>query len=162
MARRQPGLGRFRPQQRNANKHTARGMGMLDDSMARDGYVAPMTATADGEIIDGSARLEIAGERFAGVEPLVVEHDGTRPIIMVRTDIPDAGDVRAQRIALAANRVGQANLDFDAAIIAGMPMESRNILWTPDELAALEGKPRAKAEAEPFQCPRCGWTTGDG
>lgn len=77
-------LARFRPQRRNANKHTQRGLGMLDRAMSEDGYVAPITVAADGETIDGSARLERAAERFAGVEPLVVEHDGTRPCRSLR------------------------------------------------------------------------------
>ncbi|HXQ22047.1 MAG TPA: hypothetical protein VN812_10280, partial [Candidatus Acidoferrales bacterium] len=67
-------LADFRPQRVNANTHTPRGLGMLDAAMAQDGYVAPMTAAADGEIIDGSARLELAAERFAGVAPIVVPH----------------------------------------------------------------------------------------
>ena len=80
-----PTLADFRPQGVNANTHTPRGLEMLDAAMAQDGYVAPMTAAADGEIFDGSARLERAAERFAGVAPIIVRHDGTRPIIAVRT-----------------------------------------------------------------------------
>ena len=38
-------LADFRPQARNANKHTQRGLGLLDAALAEDGYVAPMTAT---------------------------------------------------------------------------------------------------------------------
>src|SRR6185503_19610021 len=94
-------LADFMPQQQNANKHTERGMRLLEESMHEDGYVAPMTATADGEVIDGSARLEKAAEVFnPDVEAIVVEHDGTRPVLMKRTDIPNAKDKRAKRIAV--------------------------------------------------------------
>ena len=56
-------LSEFRPQSANANKHTERGLRMLDDAMSEDGYVAPMTAVADSEIIDCSARLERAFDK---------------------------------------------------------------------------------------------------
>lgn len=46
-------LSEFRPQVANANLHTERGLRMLDDAMSEDGYVAPATAAADGEMIDG-------------------------------------------------------------------------------------------------------------
>ena len=90
---------------------------MLDKSMSEDGYVAPMTATADGEIIDGSARLERVAERFSGVDPIIIEHDGKRPIIAVRTDIANANTPEAKRIALRANRIAEADLEWDAEIV---------------------------------------------
>ncbi len=33
----------FKPQGRNANRHSQRGMGTLEASMRKHGYVAPMT-----------------------------------------------------------------------------------------------------------------------
>lgn len=78
-------LSEFRPQAANANKHTERGLRMLDDAMSEDGYVAPMTAVADGEMVDGSARLERAFDRFDG-EAIIVEHDGTKPIVTGRQE----------------------------------------------------------------------------
>ena len=41
-------ISNFRPQVRNANKHNQRGLRALDEAMSQDGYVAPMTACADG------------------------------------------------------------------------------------------------------------------
>lgn len=37
-------IAKFRPQRRNLNKHKQRGMGTLETSMRKLGYVAPMTA----------------------------------------------------------------------------------------------------------------------
>lgn len=111
-------------------------MGMLDASMSRDGFFDGMTAAADGEIIDGSARIEVASTKFPD-EAIIVEHDGTRPIVEVRTDIPNANDPRAKRIALAANRVAQVNLNFDPAVLkqVGEKMDL-TLLWTAEEFAA--------------------------
>ena len=105
-------IDEFRPQKKNANRHKPRGVSMLEKTMRRDGYVAPITATADGEVIDGSLRLETSADVF-GDEVLVVEHDGTRPIVMKRTDIPNAGVSIAKHISVSANRIAQVDLDWD-------------------------------------------------
>lgn len=89
----------------------------MDDSMSEDGYVAPMTAAADGEVIDGSARLERAFDKFDD-EAIIISHDGTRPIIARRLDIPDANNPIAKRISLRANRIAEADLSWDAGLLA--------------------------------------------
>lgn len=153
-------LSAFVAQRQNVNRHTKRGLGMLDHAMSQDGYVAPMTATADGEIIDGSARLEKAAERYPD-EALVIAHDGSRPIVMVRTDIPNAADPRAQRIGLAANRISAVNLDFDPAVLAHLSTTlDLSAMWTAEELqSALKGEKKKLAyltddDAPPVPSPK--------
>lgn len=88
MAKRRPGrptLADLRTQQRNANGHTPRGMAALLDSIQGDGWIGALTVAADGEAIAGSARLEMAAAVFGpDVEPIVVDSDGTRPIVVRR------------------------------------------------------------------------------
>jgi hypothetical protein len=116
-------------------------MGRLEESIRTDGYLTPMTAAADGEVFDGSARLETVADVLAEAEPIVVESDGTRPIIHVRTDIPSADDPRARRLALAANRVAELNLEWDAEVLAELRDEgAADALFYPHELAALTGE----------------------
>jgi len=145
----------FRPQQGNVNRHTARGMGALEQSMRTDGYSTPMVAAADGEIFDGSARLGIGGQVFAGIAPIVVHTDGTQPVIHVRDDIPNAADPRAQRLAIAANRIAQLNLDWDLALLERLVAERPDLaegFWTEEELRALfqaaEGSSPVDAEPQ--------------
>lgn len=108
----------FRPQQRNANRHTQRGLSMLDESMAKNGFIGAMTSARNGEVFDGSARLETAYDRFGEeVEPIVIDADGTRPIIVRRTDIPSADDPRAKKLAIAANRIAEVDLDWDPELL---------------------------------------------
>lgn len=91
---------------------------MLDRSMSQSGFIGAITAAADGEVFDGSARLETVYDRFGDeVEPIVIRTRGDRPVIHIREDIPTADDARAVRLGVAANRVGQVNLKFDAAIL---------------------------------------------
>jgi site-specific DNA-methyltransferase (adenine-specific) len=104
----------YRPQRRNLNKHSQRGMGALESSMRKHGYVAPITVAADGEAIDGSARLETIANVFED-DVIVVHHDGTKPVIMVRDDIKNASTNEARAISALANRVAEINLTWDAA-----------------------------------------------
>jgi hypothetical protein len=110
-------ISQLKPQRRNANRHTQRGMKSLEESIQRDGWIGALTVAANGETFDGSARLETSVA--TGFEDaIVVETDGTRPIVHVRTDIPTADDERAVRLGIAANRVAQTNLDWDPQVLA--------------------------------------------
>jgi hypothetical protein len=160
-------LSEFAPAKQNANKHTSRGMALLEDAMTQVGYVAPMTATADGEVIDGSARLEKSALVFSD-DVIVVEHDGELPIVMTRRDIPTATDERAKVIAVGANRIAQLNLDLDPVVL-----QQQNIplgaFWTEEEfkqeLAKVEVPDFAPVgieeqgrldEKKKATCPECG------
>lgn len=128
----------FRPLQRNPNRHTQRGLKALESSIDSAGYVTPLTVAADGESLDGAARLEVAYDRL-GEEAIVVEHDGRRPVVMVRTDIPNAETETARRIIYAANRVAELDLDWDEDVVeidleAGFSLDG---LWEPEEQEAL-------------------------
>lgn len=128
----------FRPASRNANKHTARGMGALQKSIQADGWIGAMTTAADGEMIAGSARIETVAQVFGtDAEPIIVETDGTRPVLVVRTDIPNADDKRAQRLALADNRVHEIDMSWDVEVLAGFDADVLGELWTPEELSDL-------------------------
>lgn len=165
-------LSDFRPQQQNANKHTPRGLGMLDDAIAKEGWITAITVTADGEAIDGSARLEAAAERFGvDVEPIVVESKGDRPIIHIRRDIPSADDPRARQLSIAANRIAEVDLEWDLEVLEdwGDDINLREF-WGENELINLMsdsqpteeeldemgmGGDREAKEVE-CKCPSCG------
>jgi hypothetical protein len=143
-------LADFRPLPagRNPNKHTQHGMSQLDAAMSRQGYVAPMTASADGVVLDGNARLETVATKFPGVAPIIVEHDGTRPIIAVRTDIPNATDPMALDIIVSANRVAEADLAYDVDVLREFAAEGLDL--GPFEFdAELLGKELQGGDGEP-------------
>lgn len=150
-------LSDFRQQAMNANRHTERGMKALEASMNEVGYTAPMIAAADGEIIAGSARHETAASVFgADVEPVIVESDGKRPIVVVRTDIKNAETRAAKRIGLLDNRVQEIDLSFDPLVLAQLYAEDKTLtagLWSDDELTELlneaAGAAAGDADAEP-------------
>ena len=163
-------LAAYRPQQVNANKHTPRGMSMLEGEIRKVGYVAPMTAAADGEVFDGSARLETSADVYGlDVEPIIVHSDGTRPIIHVRDDIPTASDPRAIAASLAANRIAELNLAWNPDALQALQQQGADLsaYFREDELAELlsivpafepvgideQGRLDQKV---PVQCPQCG------
>jgi hypothetical protein len=143
-------LSDFRPQAVNANKHNPRGLGMLDNSIAQDGWLGAITTAADGETFDGSARLETAYTRFGDVEPIVIEADGSRPVIVKRIDIPNAADPKAKRLAIAANRVAEVDLQWDADVLAELSEEiDLSGLFFEDELAELLNAEDVQVDDEP-------------
>jgi len=139
MAKSKAKLSDFRTQERNLNKHRPRGMGMLDNVIAKDGWQGAITTAANGETFAGSARLEVAQERFGDEsEPIVFDIDGTRPVILRRVDIPTADDPRAIRLGIADNRISELNYDLDIDLL----QETAQIidisdLYFDDELAKL-------------------------
>lgn len=118
---------RFRPQRVNANRHTQKGLSLLDDSIRGDGWIGAITVAADGETFDGSARLERVADVMPSANPIIVESDGTRPIFVVRTDIPNADDPRAKRLGVAANSIAVQDYNPDGMILAMLAAEDERI-----------------------------------
>jgi hypothetical protein len=169
-------LSNFRPLTDNPNGHTLRGQKALEDSIREDGYTEPMVAAADLTVLSGNQRLETVAE-ILDLDPIIVESDGTRPVIHIRRDIPNADSPLAKRVIVRSNRVAEIDLAWNPAILAGgaIPAELITSLWNPDELSAM-GDAWAKREGEPVdltppqgngdqagmhQCPKCGFAFHD-
>jgi hypothetical protein len=155
-------LSELKPQRRNANRHTQRGLGLLEKSVQQDGWIGAITVAADGETFDGSARIEV-GVATGFEDAIIVESDGTRPIIHRRTDIPTANDPRAVRLGVAANRVAQTDLAWDVALLSDLHDEGIiGDLFSADEIDALldldndTEKVRFDADTQDECCPTCG------
>jgi hypothetical protein len=112
------------PDTKNHNKHTPYGMALLDKSVGRVGIIESITVSNDNMIISGNARHEVIGQRF-DTEPIVVETDGTRPIILKRTDI-ESGTKMFSEAAILANTTAKANIDIDMDVIEEL-MEEHGI-----------------------------------
>lgn len=157
------------PQKRNANRHTVRGMAALETSLATDGWIGAITVAADGETFDGSARVEKTAENGMLDDPIVIDSDGSRPIVVRRTDIPTATDPRAVRLGVAANRIASLNLEWEPGILASIADSGVDLgaLFVADEWADVsmvvpdfapvgiddQGRLDEKASCT---CPECG------
>ena len=150
MAKDKAKISDFRTQERNSNRHTQRGLGMLQHAIANEGWISAITVCNDGESIDGSARLEAAYERFGeDVEPIIVRSKGDRPIIHIREDLPDASDPRAKKLSIYANRIAEVDLDYDLEILAELHEEvGLEDMFFADEIAALMEKEQTEIPHE--------------
>jgi hypothetical protein len=154
MAKSKAKLSDFRTQERNLNKHRPRGMGMLDNVIAKDGWQGAITTAANGETFAGSARLEVAQERFGDEsEPIVFDIDGTRPVILRRIDIPTADDPRAIRLGIADNRISELNYDPDIELLSAIAdeVDISDMYFEAELKALIEADQRENEEEYPDQ-----------
>ena len=175
MAKDKAKLSDFQTQRRNINRHKPRGMGMLDNVIAKEGWIGAITTAANNEAFAGSARLETAQNRFGeDLEPIVFDIDGTRPVVLRRIDIPTADDPRAIRLGIGDNRISELNYDPDIELLSAIADEvDISDMYFDDELAALverdeeetpDFEPKSSAKeinTDDFEfdckCPKCGF-----
>jgi hypothetical protein len=146
----------FTPQVKNPNKHNPFGERLLETSIQKDGWIGAQTAAANNEIIAGSSRQTIAVTNFTDeegqdVEPIVIDSDGTRPVIIRRTDIKDADDPRAKRLSVAENAIASANYNPDGELLREWAGEDDAIrkMFADSEWTEITGEEPATKDAEP-------------
>jgi hypothetical protein len=87
-------------------------MRLLKHSVEEIGVIEGITVSEDGKIISGNAREETFNEVLGDVEPIVVETDGTKPVVIKRTDIKSDTD-KFYKAAILANTTAKQNIDLD-------------------------------------------------
>lgn len=108
-------INELKPDSRNHNKHTKDGMALLEKSVEKVGIIESITVSNDNEIISGNARHEVIGRKFES-EPIIIETDGTRPVILKRTDI-ESGTKEFYEASILANTTAKKNIDIDYEVI---------------------------------------------
>jgi hypothetical protein len=107
-------LSDLTPDDLNANAGTVRGRAMLEDSVAEHGALEGIVVDARGNIAGGNKRTEVFVEKGL-VEPIVVRTDGTRPVVIQRTDLDKERDPAGfRRAGVMLNRAAEASLNWDA------------------------------------------------
>lgn len=96
---------------KNFNKHTQRGMGLLEKSLQELGAGRSILIDKDNNIIAGNGIVEAAGQ--VGLENVkIVETDGTEIIAVKRTDMT-LDSQKGREMALADNATAAADLNWD-------------------------------------------------
>ena len=96
---------------KNFNKHTAKGMGLLEKSLKEFGAGRSILIDKDNNIIAGNGIIEAAGQ--AGFEKVkIVETTGDEIVAVKRTDVSLNSDM-GREMALADNATAAADLDWD-------------------------------------------------
>jgi hypothetical protein len=111
----------FDPQ--NANKGTARGRSMLEKSLQKFGAGRSILLDKNNVIIAGNKTAETAGKEIIAVK---------------RTDL-DINDPAARGLAIADNRVGEVDLEWDAVNLQKLKDQGVELeeFFRPSELSNL-------------------------
>lgn len=96
---------------KNFNKHTARGMGLIEKSLRENGAGRSILLDKDNNIIAGNGVIETAGQ--IGLEKVkIVETTGDEIVAVKRTDI-SLNSKKGREMALADNATASVDLEWD-------------------------------------------------
>ena len=135
----EPGtLADLQPDPDNANRGTARGSAMLEESLRRYGAGRSLVVDRRGVVIGGNKTLA-AAHRAGLTRTIVVPTTGEDVVVVQRTDLDLATDPRAKELALADNRVQEVSLEWDPEALQRLAASGADLgpLWTHDELARV-------------------------
>lgn len=96
---------------KNFNKHTAKGMGLLEKSLSKFGGGRSVLVDKDNNIIAGNGIVEAAAS-VGLTKTRVIETTGDELVVVKRTDV-ELDSERGREMALADNATAAADLDWD-------------------------------------------------
>lgn len=142
------------PDPRNANRGTERGAGMLETSLREYGAGRSLLVDKHGVVIAGNKTLEAAAS-IGLQDVVVVPTDGTKLVIVQRTDLDLESDPRAKALGVADNRVAQVGLDWDTDVLRSLVADGTDLskMFTEDEIAALLTKVQRDGLTDPDDVP---------
>jgi ParB-like chromosome segregation protein Spo0J len=126
------------PDPSNANRGTERGSYMVRKSLEKLGAGRSVLVDKNGVLIAGNKTAEAAYD-IGMEEAIVVPTDGTRLVVVQRTDLDLATDPKAKELAIADNRAGEVGLAWDEEVLSGLAQDVTLGDWfTPEEMAGWE------------------------
>src|SRR4051794_9894410 len=106
----------------NANTGTFRGKQVLSRSIRELGAGRSVLVDRNGKLIAGNKTAEAAAD--IGMEDVVlVQSDGTKLVVVQRTDLDLDTDTRAKELAIADNRAGQLGLEWNPDVLKSLSSE---------------------------------------
>src|ERR1700728_1677420 len=120
---------------KKANKGTELGRELLGKSLETYGAGRSVLVDRNNRVIAGNKTLEAA--RTAGFESIaVIETDGSSLVAVRRGDLDLKRDKRARELAIADNRVGELDLEWNPEALASLDVDLTHF-WNENELDAL-------------------------
>src|SRR5580658_9932886 len=108
--------------EKNANKGTERGRELLGKSLETYGAGRSVVVDRNNRVIAGNKTLEAA--RTAGFESIaVIETDGSSLVAVRRGDLDLKRDKKARELAIADNRVGELDLEWNPEALASLDVD---------------------------------------
>ncbi len=103
---------------RNANKHTQKGLKLLEKSLSKLGAARSIVLDKDNNIIAGNGVIEVAGQ--IGMNHIrVIETDGNEIVAVKRTDV-SIDSKKGRELAIADNATAINSIDFDFDVITDL------------------------------------------
>jgi hypothetical protein len=121
--------------EKNANKGTKRGRELLGESLEKYGAARSVVVDRNNRVIAGNKTVEAA--RAAGMKSIsVVETDGSSLVAVQRGDLDLKRDKKARELAIADNRVGEIDLEWNPEVLALLDVDLKQF-WNENELNVL-------------------------
>src|SRR5271154_1487128 len=121
--------------EKNANRGTKRGRQLLGKSLEKYGAARSVVVDRNNRVIAGNKTVEAA--RAAGMKSIsVIETDGSSLVAVQRGDLDLKRDKRARELAIADNRVGELDLEWNPEVLASLDVDLKQF-WNENELNAL-------------------------
>jgi DNA modification methylase len=138
-----PTLASLQLDPRNANRGTERGRTALATSLQAYGAGRAVLIDRHGRVIAGNKT--VAEARRLGLPLRVVKTDGRHLVAVQREDLDLFADARARALAVADNRVGELDLEWDIEMLKQLRTEGLDLsaFWTDEEFHALFAEPKA-------------------
>jgi DNA modification methylase len=121
----------------NANLGTTRGREALAQSLRDYGPGRAVLIDRNGVVLAGNKTVEQA--RKLNIPLRVVQTDGHHLVAVQRLDLDLSTDPRARALAIADNRVGELDLEWDLAMLKQLQADGLDLsaFWTNDEFTKL-------------------------
>jgi hypothetical protein len=131
----------LRPDPRNANTGTERGAQAVESSLSSYGAARSIVVDKHGVVIAGNKTLEACAS-IGLTRIVVVPTDGTKLVVVQRTDLDLATDAMAMELAIADNRTAEVGLAWDVDTLRALQADGADLskFWTTGELDALYGR----------------------
>jgi DNA modification methylase len=121
--------------EKNANKGTKRGRQLLGDSLEKYGAARSVVVDRNNRVIAGNKTVEAA--RAAGMKSIsVIVTDGSSLVAVQRGDLDLKRDKKARELAIADNRVGEIDLEWNPEVLASLDVDLAQF-WNENELNVL-------------------------
>lgn len=153
----------------NANAGTDRGREMVAFSLQAYGAGRSVVVDKNNRLIAGNKTVEAAAA-IGMDDVIVVPSDGTKLIVVQRTDLDLDTDLQARELAVADNRASEVGLAWNPEELRLLSEQGANIgrffddkefaellpQVTPDFEAATSDEQGQLDQKDPVKCPSCG------
>jgi 16S rRNA G966 N2-methylase RsmD len=125
------------PDPQNPNRSNERGASVIEQSLERLGAGRSIVVDKNNKIVAGNQTAK-AFQKLGKDDIQIIDSDGSKLVVVRRTDLDLEQGGIARELSLADNRTQELSYEVDPAIFAGLD-ESIDLSWmyTADELAAI-------------------------